>query len=36
MGVERAAEALTKAQRLINFEIPILAQSLESSNVELG
>ena len=33
----KANEALkTRAQRLINLEIPVLVRSLKSSNVELG
>ena len=27
---------IRRAQRLINLEIPVLVQSLESSNIELG
>ena len=26
----------TRAQRLINLEIPVLVQSLKSSNIEIG
>ena len=34
--IYKAINQLGRAQRLINLEIPVLARSLKSSNVELG